>query len=1472
MALVRYLGAQGFNAFPFGDFSWSTVTASTTSIDYVLGDQTLRLLGSFTIVDGEVSAGSITQLSFRLAGVEQIRLENLGLNYESFNTLLANNDLAGLLSTADEVRGNAQANRLEGFAGDDWLRGYGGADTLIGSYGNDSLDGGTGADLLIGGSGDDTYVIDNVGDTAVEQNSGGTDLVETNLGNHTLARGVENLTYTGINQFAGTGNALDNLIRGGAGNDTLLGNGGNDQLRGGNGHDTLNGGLGDDYLVGDAGASFVTTNATRTLSTDPVRNISLSLIAPEVVAPATSGNASVTVSGYVNNASLANEKFNLAFVLDVSGSMASTFPGASVGDRNGDGSANTNIDAVIASFEQLVASINAAGLGDLVNIGVIPFSDSAQVLAIGSGTTDANGNGVADVVDAVRTVDDLGGTAYEAGLQQAIDFFGVAPKGNNYVFFLSDGAPNNTNYGNLLTLLRDPAGINASVRSLAIGATTSSSYYNVLDLLDDAQANLSAVAVNDPAALDAGLIASGVDASLIQAVELYLDGVLVDTVEAAELQNTPFGLKYSVSVPGLSDAQANRIEARLVLADGAGVLATNQLVTVGTLNSNDSLIGGAGNDTLDGGAGVDTLAGGTGDDLYVVRSQSTVIVEALNAGTDTIEADITYSLNSARTANVEHLNLIGSLSVNGTGNAMANRLTGNSGNNVLQGLEGNDTLNGSFGLDTASYSLATGAVTVNLLSGAASGAAGNDVLQSIENVTGSSHNDSITGDNNANVLRGGDGNDSLYGGSGNDTFYGGAGNDSVDGGYDVDTVSYAGLTSAINAQLNQNYSGGLVTGEGSDTLREIEVLIGTSHADTIVDNGYYTVNNRFEGGLGNDTINGGKGLDTVVGGKGDDNLHGGDGVADLVDYSSNTAAGVSGSLTGTLVSTDSGTDTLAGFEQFIGTRFADSVEGSLAADTLWGGAGNDTLLGGEGHDSLDGGTGADSMIGGLGDDRYVLDATGDRVVEAAGEGTDLVLASVSVTTLVANVENASLTGAANLNLGGNALANVLLGNDGANLLQGRAGNDSLNGGLGADTLTGGAGADTLVGGAYSNDAGDWVSFAEDTSGVTASLSSYGTTTAMNGDGVVDTLQYIENAVGSAYGDALTGDSYANILDGANGNDSLNGESGDDTLIGGGGNDSLTGGYGNDVFRGGAGDDTMAGGYGTDVLDYSALTVTVTVDLSTGIATGQGTDTVSEMETILGGNAGDTMGWLGTGYTASSLLLVGGGGSDSLVGSNGYDTLDGGLGADTMRGGDGSDTYYVNALADVVTELTTDYDYDHVYSSVNVAALWAGVEYLTLTGSAANMTGNELNNLLTGNDLANTISGGLGYDTLIGGLGRDVLSGGADTVYDYFRYTSVAESTTGAIDLITDFNSYTAVGYQHDYLDLGGVDAISNNTYGYDSFTFIGNAAFSGTAGELRFEHTGGNTFVRGDTDGDSVGDLVIQLTGVISLTSSDFYL
>ncbi len=107
------------------------------------------------------------------------------------------------------------------------------------------------------------------------------------------------------------------------------------------------------------------------------------------------------------------------------------------------------------------------------------------------------------------------------------------------------------------------------------------------------------------------------------------------------------------------------------------------------------LAGKGGNDRLDGRGGDDVLAGGGGNDTYVVNSKGDQVEELASQGTDTVLASISYTL----TGTVENLALSGKAGLNGTGNAVANKITGNLGANTLKGLAGADQLTGGQGND-----------------------------------------------------------------------------------------------------------------------------------------------------------------------------------------------------------------------------------------------------------------------------------------------------------------------------------------------------------------------------------------------------------------------------------------------------------------------------------------------------------------------------------------------------------------------------------------------------------------------------------------------------------------------------------------------------------------------------------------------------------------------------------------------------
>ena len=152
----------------------------------------------------------------------------------------------------------------------------------------------------------------------------------------------------------------------------------------------------------------------------------------------------------------------------------------------------------------------------------------------------------------------------------------------------------------------------------------------------------------------------------------------------------------------------------------------------------------------------------------------------------------------------------------------------------------------------------------------------------------------------------------------------------------------------------------------------------------------------------------------------------------------------------------------------------------------------------------------------------------------------------------------------------------------------------------------------------------------------------------------------------------------------------------------------------------------------------------------------------------------------------------------------------------------------------------------------------GNDELTGLNGVDQLFGYGGDDVLIGGNGADTISGGDGNDSITGGAGEDVLTGGNGI--DFFIFSDITHSTNDAnADHITDFASGA------DQLDLSGITA--------GNATYIGSAAFSGTAMEVRAADNGsGDMVVRVDVDGDGSADMEIILDSITGVTASDFIL
>lgn len=492
--------------------------------------------------------------------------------------------------------------------------------------------------------------------------------------------------------------------------------------------------------------------------------------------------------------------------------------------------------------------------------------------------------------------------------------------------------------------------------------------------------------------------------------------------------------------PGNRDGGGVNLSASIVSNFLVGEQGTNDEIIGGTVNDiiiggtgdndlfggagDDLLIGGSGagdDDFLDGGLDADTMVGLAGNDTYVVDDLADIVVEELNAGTDTVETEM-VALSIAAMANVENLTYTGidADQFVGTGNALNNVISGGDLADTLSGLGGNDTLNGGIGADILN------------------GGDGNDTLN------GGDDNDTLTGGIGTDTLNGGAGADSMAGGADNDVYI-------VDDAGDVVTEAAAAGTDRVDAAVSY----ALGANVENLTLTGGNAINGTGNtlANTIVGNG---ADNQLFGGEGADNLDGGNGTDLIDGGVGDDTLSGGNG------NDTDTIIGGAGNDTINLLAADGGNDvivynainfgndTLTNFDATGGTattqdRIDLSALGITAANlatrviesTV---GGTNTLL-----------TVRDANLATIG----TIQING--ITNANIDATDYILAGTAAPVLPgATTGNNTLNGTA-----GNDTINALAGND---IVNGGGGNDTITGGLNG---TGGPGADILNG-----DAGD----------------------------------------------------------------------------------------------------------------------------------------------------------------------------------------------------------------------------------------------------------------------------------------------------------------------------------------------------------------------------------------------------------------
>jgi Ca2+-binding RTX toxin-like protein len=178
---------------------------------------------------------------------------------------------------------------------------------------------------------------------------------------------------------------------------------------------------------------------------------------------------------------------------------------------------------------------------------------------------------------------------------------------------------------------------------------------------------------------------------------------------------------------------------------------------------------------------------------------------------------------------------------------------------------------------------------------------------------------------------------------------------------------------------------------------------------------------------------------------------------------------------------------------------------------------------------------------------------------------------------------------------------------------------------------------------------------------------------------------------------------------------------------------------------GTNDDRFDGGEGSDTVDFTNARRMIQADLQAGSSDGQGIDTLSSIENLVGGIRDDILAG-----DANANVLAGGPGVDQLTGREGDDTIIGNDGDDIMDGGGGTDlASYALALVPITADLEAGFATGE--GSDNLLAI-------------EGVVGGESTDFLRGDDASNPINGGPGNDVIEGRAGDDQLDGGKGTDY------------------------------------------------------------------------------------------------------------
>jgi Ca2+-binding RTX toxin-like protein len=842
-----------------------------------------------------------------LVNVERVHFSNGAEGLLTIQDLLANSSstLADLFngSTGDDSFDALAGNdTLYGNAGNDILFGNDGNDSITGGLGNDSLDGGAGNDTMLGGAGDDLYQVDIALDVITENALEGNDTVQAS-DSYVLSGNLENLILSGTSHLAGTGNSGNNQITGNSGNNILDGGAGNDTLLGGTGNDT--------YLV-DSSADQITENTGE--GVDLVLSSATCTLGANLENLTLTGAASINGTGNSENNQIAGNGANN----QLTGLAGNDTLDGGIGNDTLIGGLGDDTYLVDVATD-LVTELTGEG-SDTVRsqASYLLTANLENLLLLGAALT-----GTGNALDNQMT-----GNALDNTLDGGVGADSLTGGAGNDIYIIDNAAD---------VVTENNAEGTDTVRSL-INWTLGANLENLL-LTGAGDFAGSGNALNNRVTGNAGN--NTLDGGAGN--DTLIGGVGNDTY----LLDSPGDIVTEMANEGIdtviADASATlgaNVERLVLNGSGNHTGTGNELNNLITGNSgNNILYGGLGNDTLSGGPGNDTLIGALGNDTYLIGDQPAQIIEAANEGTDTVRSQIDCIL----AANLENLTLLGA-AINGTGNALDNRLLGNAHNNFLSGGAGNDTLEGGSGDDTLAGGTGDDTYTQDNLGDVITELAGegNDTLI----ITATSGTPIIyTAPDNIETVRLGEGSTNIALATNGTT--------QVAATTGIDSVVFTG-------------GGSMTLGAGVENLALSQAtgnIGGTGGADNNLLEGNNGAN-MLDGGAGNDTLKGYAGADILLGGIGNDRLDGGKGADRMEGGSGDDIYTVDNANDQIVEAAASGNDTVRSWlknttlgdnlENLIlegtakangtGNDLANSITGNVKANILTGGAGADTFV------------------------------------------------------------------------------------------------------------------------------------------------------------------------------------------------------------------------------------------------------------------------------------------------------------------------------------------------------------------------------------------------------------------------------------------------------------------------------------------------------------------------------------------------